>query len=82
MKNKKKIGIALSGGGVRGIAHLGILQGLNEEGIFPDYLSGSSAGAIVAALYAHGYPPRTIFELLPKPIISSSLNLLLVLKPC
>lgn len=64
MKNKKKIGIALSGGGVRGIAHLGILQGLNEEGIFPDYLSGSSAGAIVAALYAHGYPPRTIFEII------------------
>tara|TARA_R110000868_G_scaffold104270_8_gene287139 strand:+ start:13155 stop:13952 length:798 start_codon:yes stop_codon:yes gene_type:complete len=64
LKKKNKIGIALSGGGVRGIAHLGILQGLNEEGISPDYISGSSAGAIVAALYAHGYPPETIFNII------------------
>ncbi|WP_339924314.1 patatin-like phospholipase family protein [uncultured Cyclobacterium sp.] len=64
MEHTNKLGVALSGGGVRGIAHLGILQGLNEEGIYPDCLSGSSAGAIVAAMYAHGYQPKEIFDII------------------
>jgi len=64
LKKTYKVGVALSGGGIRGIAHLGILQGLNEEGIYPDYLSGSSAGAIVAAMYAHGYQPKEILEII------------------
>lgn len=41
-----KIGISLSGGGVRGFAHLGILKALNEKGIYPDVISGTSAGAL------------------------------------
>ncbi len=49
-----KIGIALSGGGARGIAHIGVLQALSENGIAPDLISGASAGAIVGALYAAG----------------------------
>jgi|TARA_R110002124_G_scaffold53088_6_gene152345 NTE family protein len=64
LKKNNKIGLALSGGGVRGIAHLGVLQALNEEGIYPDCLSGSSAGAIVAAMYAHGYAPREILDII------------------
>jgi len=49
-----KIGIALSGGGVKGFAHLGVLQALKEKGIEPDLLAGVSAGAIVGSFIAAG----------------------------
>lgn len=58
------IGLALSGGGVRGFAHLGVLKALREKGIQPGIISGVSAGAIMGALYADGYEPDEIFELL------------------
>ncbi len=48
------IGLALSGGGARGIAHIGVIRALEEAGIYPAMLSGTSAGAIVGALYAAG----------------------------
>jgi NTE family protein len=51
------IGVALSGGGARGIAHLGVLKALNESNIYPDIISGTSAGSIVGALYCAGYTP-------------------------
>ena len=50
-----KIGLVLSGGGVRAAAHIGVIKALEEHGIFPTHISGTSAGAIVGALYAHGY---------------------------
>jgi len=50
--------VTLSGGGARGIAHLGVLKALNEGGIYPDIISGSSAGSIVGALYCAGYSPE------------------------
>tara|TARA_R110002020_G_scaffold1998_2_gene9146 strand:+ start:8100 stop:8867 length:768 start_codon:yes stop_codon:yes gene_type:complete len=50
-----KIGLALSGGGVRGIAHIGAIKALEEAGIHPTHIAGTSAGAIVGALYAGGY---------------------------
>jgi len=59
----KKIGIALSGGGARGIAHLGILKALEEFGIRPQILSGVSAGGIVGGFYAAGYKPEEILEI-------------------
>lgn len=49
-----KIGLSLSGGGARGIAHIGVLQALLEHNIIPEIVSGTSAGAIIAALYAAG----------------------------
>lgn len=52
------MGIVLSGGGVRGIAHIGILQALNENGIEIEAIAGSSAGALVGALYASGYTAK------------------------
>jgi len=61
---KKKIGLVLSGGGARGIAHLGILKALNELGVTVDMISGTSAGALIGALYAQGLKPETIFELI------------------
>lgn len=57
------IGISLSGGGVRGIAHLGVLKALNEKGIHPEIIAGVSAGAIAGAFYADGYKPDEIFEI-------------------
>lgn len=58
-----KIGIALSGGGIKGLCHAGVLKALEEQGIQPDILSGVSAGAVVGALYADGYSPDEIAKL-------------------
>ena len=63
-QNKAHFGIALSGGGTRGFAHLGVLQALNEHGIQPDIIAGTSAGAIAGAMYASGIPPKDIHEFL------------------
>lgn len=57
------IGLVLSGGGARGIAHLGLLQALEELGIKPTVISGVSAGAVIGALYAAGYTPRQILSM-------------------
>lgn len=63
MQEKKyKTGLVLSGGGARGFAHLGVIQALNEAGIFPDVISGTSAGAIVGVLIADGYTPEEIMK--------------------
>lgn len=56
----KKVGISLSGGGARGIAHIGVLQALQEYGIEPEMVVGCSAGAIVGALYAAGASTDTM----------------------
>ncbi len=53
---KQKLGLALSGGATRGLAHIGVLQAFEESGLRPDYLSGTSIGAFAAALYAFGVP--------------------------
>ena len=50
----KKIGLVLSGGGIRGMAHIGLLKALKEHGIEADRVAGSSIGALVGALYANG----------------------------
>ena len=47
-----KVGLSLAGGGIRGIAHAGIIKALEENNIKIDYISGTSSGSIVAALYA------------------------------
>jgi len=56
------IGIVLSGGGIRGIAHIGVLRALSERGIRPAHVAGASAGAIVGALYAAGYTHREMLD--------------------
>jgi NTE family protein len=57
---KRRLGLALSGGGTRGLAHIGVLQAFEDSGIRPDYLSGTSIGAFAASLYAFGVPLREI----------------------
>src|SRR5689334_13560047 len=49
-----RIGLALGGGAARGFAHIGVIQVLEESGIQVDYVAGTSAGSLVAALYASG----------------------------
>lgn len=49
-----KTGLVLSGGGVRGVAHIGAIKALEEHNIYPSHIAGTSAGAIVGALYAGG----------------------------
>ena len=62
--NKKvKIGLALGGGGARGIGHIGVLKAFEEIGIKFDYIAGTSAGSIVGALYSFGKPISEIEEL-------------------
>ncbi len=58
-----KFGIALSGGGARGIVHIGVLEALHKYGIRPEIISGASAGALVGVFYAAGMEPLQILEL-------------------
>ena len=58
-----KIGLALSGGGIRGIAHAGVLKALEENGIKIDIIGGTSSGGIISSLYAMGYSPYYIYIL-------------------
>jgi len=57
------LGICLSGGGALGFAHIGVLQSLEDHGIFPTHIVGSSMGAIVGTLYAAGYSPADMLQL-------------------
>lgn len=58
----KKTGLVLSGGGVKGVAHIGVIRALEENGISPDFIAGASAGALVGALYAAGYSPGEMMD--------------------
>ncbi|GGJ10178.1 hypothetical protein GCM10010885_19210 [Alicyclobacillus cellulosilyticus] len=83
-----RIGIALSGGTLKAAAHVGVLAALAELGVHPDCVAGTSAGSLVAALYAHGYSADELKRLVdwfpgPRlldfgfPILSSAWSLLL-----
>jgi NTE family protein len=70
----KEIGLVLSGGGVRGISHIGFIQFLLENNIKPTRVSGTSAGALVAALYAYGYSPKEMLAFFHEtPLLKLSL---------
>ncbi|MBN1158832.1 MAG: patatin-like phospholipase family protein [Bacteroidales bacterium] len=60
---RPKVGLVLSGGGAKGLAHIGVLQVLEELGIQPDYISGTSMGSIVGGLYAIGYSADELSQL-------------------
>lgn len=59
----ESLGICLSGGGALGFAHIGVLQSLEDHGIFPTHIAGSSMGAIVGTLYAAGFSPKEMLQL-------------------
>lgn len=60
---RQRIAVVLSGGAARGLAHIGVLQVLEAEGIEPEIVTGASMGALVGGLYAIGYSPRTLDSL-------------------
>lgn len=61
-----KVGIVLSGGGIRGIAHLGVLKALANEGLVISHISGTSAGAIAGAFFASGLDPEACLNIFMK----------------
>ena len=88
-----KLGIALSGGGIRGISHAGALKALEDNGIKIDIIGGTSSGSLVASLYAMGYSPYYIYILFKRyakdiiainstPIISGIGNFMMNKKVC
>ena len=76
-----KTGLCLSGGGIKGAAHIGVIKALEEEKIKIDCISGTSSGSIVASMYAMGYTPSEMLKLFKcygKEI--SKINLLIIVK--
>src|SRR5690606_20027207 len=67
---QQKVGLVLSGGGATGLAHIGVLKALEERGIPIDYITGTSAGALIGSMYASGYSPEQI-EIM---VLSSAFN--------
>lgn len=64
VKNKKvKLGLALGGGGARGVAHIGVLKAFEENGITFDFVAGTSAGSIVGAMYSFGKTPEEMLKI-------------------
>ncbi len=61
--SRPRVGLALGGGSARGFAHIGVLKSLDQAGIKPDVVTGTSAGALVGAFYAAGWSPWQIEEL-------------------
>ena len=62
LEAQNRVGLVLSGGGARGIAHVGLIEALEENGIPIDYITGTSMGAIVGSLYAVGYSPKEMLS--------------------
>lgn len=62
-QQRPKIGVVLSGGGAKGLAHIGILKAIDSAGLQVDYVTGTSMGAIVGSLYAMGYSGDSILQI-------------------
>ncbi|MBN1541500.1 patatin-like phospholipase family protein [candidate division KSB1 bacterium] len=61
-----RIGLALSGGGLRGISQIGVLQAMKDQGISIDCIVGTSIGSIIGGLYASGYSPEELWDIFNK----------------
>lgn len=59
-QSRPKVGLVLSGGGVRGLAHIGVLKAIEKSGLSIDYITGTSMGAVIGGLYAVGYSADSI----------------------
>ena len=60
----QKVGLVMSGGGAKGAAHIGVIKALEENNIPIDYVAGTSIGAIIGSLYAMGYTPEEMLDLM------------------
>jgi len=70
----QRVGLVLSGGGPRGVAHIGVLKALEENNIPIDYISGTSMGAIIGGFYASGYSVEQIEEIFTSDVLQSWMN--------
>ncbi len=67
LSHAQKVGLVLSGGGAKGVAHIGVIRALEEDGIPIDYVTGTSMGAIIGALYASGYSTDEMEQIITSP---------------
>jgi NTE family protein len=70
-----KVGLVLSGGGARGVCHLGVIKALEEFGVKFDFISGTSSGSVVGSLYSYGYKPDEILHIIKTTSFFKSLKL-------
>jgi NTE family protein len=75
-----KTGLVLSGGGIRGVGHLGVIKALEEAGVKIDYISGTSAGALVGAMYSFGYKPDEILQVVVSTSFFKSMRIAWTMK--
>ena len=68
---RQSVGLVLSGGGAKGIAHIGVIRALEDHGIPIDYIAGTSMGAIVGGFYAAGYTTEEMIDLILSPTFSN-----------
>jgi NTE family protein len=74
MLRAESVGLVLSGGGARGIAHVGVIKALEEHGVPIDYVAGTSMGAIVGSLYSCGYTPQQMLNLFTSQLFLNCSN--------
>lgn len=65
--SRETVGLVLSGGGAKGVAHIGVIKALEDNGIPVDYVTGTSMGAIVGSLYSCGWTPQQMLDLILSP---------------
>ena len=65
----QSVGVVMSGGGAKGLYHIGVLQALEESGIPIDYVSGTSMGSIIAGMYAAGYSPEEMRRIVASGVV-------------
>ena len=71
----QRVGVSLSGGAALGYAHLGFLQAMDEAGMKPDYVTGTSMGAIIGLMYSAGYTPQQILQIVHEEHMDRALRL-------
>lgn len=74
LSGQQRVGLVLSGGGAKGIAHIGVIKALEENNIPIDYIVGTSMGAVVGAFYAAGYSPEEIEAIVINPTFQDWVN--------
>ena len=65
----QRVGVVMSGGGAKGLYHIGVLEALEENGVPIDYVAGTSMGSIIAAMYAAGYSPAEMREIVNSGVV-------------
>ena len=65
----RSVGVVMSGGGAKGLYHIGVLEALEENGVPIDYVAGTSMGSIIAAMYAAGYSPAQMREIVASGVV-------------